>query len=256
MLVKEEVWCNIPLLHIVEDAYEEREIPVAIFLHGFTSAKEHNLHYAYNLAKKGVRVLLPDAHLHGVRAEKLDEIELSIRFWEVVMTSIEEVNLLQEELKRRELVKTVKVGVGGTSMGGITTLGSLAIYDWIDAAMVMMGTPGFVELSKAQISQFEEKGFTLPITEAEKHQLFDQLSMFDLTKNPTALKGRPLYFWHGQKDPVVPYVPTYRFYESIRESYADTDGQLVFVSDKDASHAVTRSGLLGAVNWLASHLNE
>ena len=49
---------------------------LSIFLHGFTSAKEHNLHYAYNLAKKGIRVLLPDAHLHGVREENLDEVEL------------------------------------------------------------------------------------------------------------------------------------------------------------------------------------
>lgn len=256
MLIKEESWNNIPLLHIVEDEYEKQEIPVAIFLHGFTSAKEHNLHYAYNLAKQGVRVLLPDAHLHGVRAENLDEIELSLRFWEIVMTSIEEVQVIHEELKQRGLVKTAKVGVGGTSMGGIATLGSLAIYEWINASIVMMGAPGFVELSKAQMSQFEERGFTLPITQEEKNQLLDQLSLFDLTKKPAALNGRPIYFWHGQKDPVVPFTPTYKFYESIKEAYAEQPEKLVFVSDKSAGHAVTRPGILGAVSWLASHLNE
>ena len=256
MLIKEESWNDIPLLHIVEDEYEEQEIPVAIFLHGFTSAKEHNLHYAYNLAKKGIRVIMPDAHLHGVRTEDLDEVELSLRFWEIVMTTIEEVSLLHKELKGRGLVKTVKIGVGGTSMGGIATLGSLTIYEWIDAAMLMMATPGFVELSKAQMSEFESRGFELPITEEEKNQLLDQLSIFDLTKNRAALNNRPLYFWHGQKDPVVPYAPTYKFYESIKESYADRPGKLVFVSDKAAGHAVTRPGLLGAVQWLASQLNE
>ena len=256
MIVKEELWNGIPFLHIVEDNSEQQELPVLIFLHGFTSAREHNLHYAYNLAKKGIRVLLPDAHLHGVRDQNLDEAELSLRFWEIVMTSIEEVNVLQDELKKRGLVTTEKISVGGTSMGGITTLGSLAIYEWVDAAIVMMGAPGFVELSKAQISQVEAKGFKLPITEEEKHQLFNQLSMFDLTKNPSALNGRPVYFWHGKNDPVVPYAPTYAFYESIKEAYEGQPGRLVFVTDKAAGHAVSRPGMLDAVNWLASQLNE
>ncbi len=70
----------------------DKELPVVIFLHGFQSAKEHNLHYAYNMAKKGLRVLLPDAHLHGARSEELDEVQLSLRFWEIVLTSIEEMN--------------------------------------------------------------------------------------------------------------------------------------------------------------------
>lgn len=113
MIVEEELWNGIPLLHIVEDKFEKQELPVMIFLHGFTSAKEHNLHYAYNLAKKGIRVLLPDAHLHGVRDQNLDEVELSLRFWEIVMTSIEEVKILQDELKKRGLVTTEKISVGG-----------------------------------------------------------------------------------------------------------------------------------------------
>ena len=256
MIIKEELWSGIPFLHIVEEKSEKQEVPVVIFLHGFTSAREHNLHYAHNLAKKGIRVLLPDAHLHGVRDQNLDEVELSLRFWEIVMTSIEEVNVLQNELKKRGFVTTGKIGIGGTSMGGITTLGSLAIYNWVDAAIVMMGAPGFVELSKAQMSEVEAKGFKLPITEDEKNQLLDKLSMFDLTKNPSALKGRPVYFWHGKKDPVVPYAPTYQFYESMKEAYVDRPEQFTFVTDKDAGHAVTRPGILGAVNWLASQLNE
>ena len=74
---------------------------------------------------------------------------------------------------KRKLVTTEKIGVGGTSMGGITTLGCLKIYDWIDTAAVMMGAPGFVELAKAQIRQFERDGFKLPVTEEEREQLFE-----------------------------------------------------------------------------------
>ncbi|MHA6258446.1 serine aminopeptidase domain-containing protein [Sporosarcina sp. CAU 1771] len=256
MIIQEELWGHIPLLHIIEEDLKNQDVPVVIFLHGFTSAKEHNLHYAYNLAKKGVRVLLPDAHLHGARHENLDEVELSLRFWEIISTSMEEVAILRDELIRRKLSTSQKIAVGGTSMGGITTLGCLRIYEWIDVAAVMMGSPSFVELAKGQISQFERRGFKLPVTEVEKKQLLDNLAQFDLTKKPASLNQRPLYFWHGKSDTVVPYEPTHNFYKSIKEDYSDVPNRLVFVSDEEAGHTVSRNGMKGAVNWIASQLKE
>lgn len=255
MIIKEETWNNIPLLHIVEDQYVNQEVPVVIFLHGFTSAKEHNLHYAYNIAKKGIRVLLPDACLHGKRAERLDEVELSLRFWEIVLTSIEELGFIRKELETQQLISTAKIGVGGTSMGAITTLGSLTVYDWIDTAVSMMGAPGFVQLANAQIKRFEQDGFKLPISTEETAELFDKLSTFDLTKHPNYLNNRPVYFWHGKADPVVPYTPTYTFYEQVKNDYSYVPERISFVTDDVASHSVTRTGMLGAVDWFASHLN-
>ncbi|MCZ2258999.1 prolyl oligopeptidase family serine peptidase [Sporosarcina sp. G11-34] len=254
MIVKEESWCNIPLLHIVEEEFIGQEIPVAIFFHGFTSAKEHNLHFAYNLAKQGVRVILPDAHLHGVRSESLDEVELGLRFWEVVLTSIEELNVIREELFKRELVTTAAIGIGGTSMGGITSLGSLKMYDWINSAIIMMGAPNFVELANAQIGQFERRGFELPISIDEKNQLLENLATFDLTKDQFLLKQRPVYFWHGMNDTIVPYEPTYNFYEAVKADYKDVPERLIFESDEGAGHEVSRHAMLGATNWLASQL--
>lgn len=255
MIVKEEKWHNIPLLHIVEEQYIEKEIPVVIFLHGFTSAKEHNLHYAYNLAKKGIRVLLPDALLHGERSEKLDDIEKALRFWEVVLTSIEELEVIHKELRSRRLVTDQKIGVGGTSMGAITTLGALTQYEWIDTAVSMMGAPGFVELAKAQIGRFEDDGFKLPISEEEKESILNKLSDFDLTKNPVSLANRPVFFWHGKIDPVVPYKPTYTFSNDVQKDYIDVPERISFTTDKTAGHSVSRSGMLSSVDWFASHLN-
>ncbi len=254
MIVNEENWGHVPLLHIVQEELENKQIPVVIFLHGFTSAKEHNLHYAYTIAKKGIRVLLPDGHLHGARDENLDEVQLSLRFWEIVLTSIEEVGFLREELVNRGLVTKENIGLGGTSMGGITTLGCLAVYDWIDTAAVMMGAPGFVQLSKAQMSQFERGGFKLPITEEEKQGLLNTLSAFDLTKHSSLLNKRPVYFWHGKLDTVVPYEPTYNFYEAVKKDYADVPELIKFESDDKAGHAVSRAGMLQATEWLACHL--
>ena len=254
VIVNEEMWGTIPLLHIVEKELEDKQVPVVIFAHGFTSAKEHNLHYAYNMAKKGVRVLLPDAHLHGVRHENLDEVQLGLRFWETVLTSIEEIGFLREELMARQLITTQNIGLGGTSMGGITTLGCLTVYDWVDAATVMMGAPGFVQLAKAQMAQFENRGFKLPITTEERASLLDTLSTFDLTKHPKALQNRPVFFWHGKQDTVVPYESTYNFYEAVKKAYIDAPERFEFMSDDTAGHAVSRVGMLYAADWFARHL--
>ena len=256
LIVTEEQWGNIPLLHIVEEEHADKELPVVIFLHGFQSAKEHNLHYAYNMAKKGLRVLLPDAHLHGARSEELDEVQLSLRFWEIVLTSIEEMNFLREEIMERGYLKTGKLGMGGTSMGGITTFGCLSVYGWIDSATIMMGTPGFVQLAKAQMAQFERRGFQLPITNEERKGLLNTLGEFDLTKRTGALDNRPIYFWHGKQDAVVPYQPTFNFYEAVKRDYAAVSERIHFVTDNTAGHAVSRQGMLQSADWFARHLNE
>lgn len=253
MLIKEEQWAGIPLLHVYPENGED-SAPVAIFLHGFTSAKEHNLHYAFNLAKRGVRVLLPDAHLHGVREEGLDEVQLSLRFWETVLTTIEEVGMLKEELAVR-FPDARKFGLAGTSMGGIETLGCLKAYDWIDAAGVMMGTPGYVKLAKAQMSQYESRGFEIPLTKEERDALFETLGRFDLTKDRKALAQRPVYFWHGMNDETVPFKPTANFIEACRADYEEVPERLKFTADRQAGHAVSRTGMLECTDWLATHLN-
>ncbi len=256
MIVNEETWSGIPLLHVVEESLQEQQLPVVIFLHGFTSAKEHNLHYAYNMAKQGIRVILPDAHLHGTRDEELDEVQLSLRFWEIILTSIEEVSIIKEELVKKGIVTTEKIGLGGTSMGGITTFGCLTVFDWINAATIMMGTPGYVQFAKAQMAQFERGGFKLPITDEEKRSLLETLSTFDMTKHPQALNNRPIYFWHGQQDTTVPHDPTFNFYNAMKKAYVETPERFVFVSDKMAGHAVSRTGMLESAKWFADYLKD
>lgn len=257
MNVENERWGHIPLLHVYKESLREQQVPVVIFLHGFTSAKEHNLHYAYQLAEKGFRVLLPDAHLHGERQENLDEIQLSLRFWEIILTSIEEVAMLREQLIERNLIMDhTKLGLAGTSMGGIETLGCLNVYPWIDTAAVMMGSPGYVHLAKAQMAQYEARGFKLPITDVERMQMFDTLRKFDLTLNPSALNGRPVFFWHGVQDNVVPYEPTFNFFNALKKSYVHDPERFQFMTDKSAGHAVSRKGMLESTSFIAHYLSQ
>ncbi|WP_033540922.1 prolyl oligopeptidase family serine peptidase [Planococcus sp. CAU13] len=256
MKIIQEIWEGIPLLHVVPDDAEGKKLPTVIFLHGHMSAKEHNLHYAFQLADKGIRVLLPDAHLHGEREEGQDAIQLSLRFWEIVLTSIEEIGHIHKIAQEKQLVKG-EPAVAGTSMGGITTLGALTVYPWISTAAIMMGAPNYVELANAQMAQFESRGFTLPITEEERAKMLATLAQFDGTKKMETFNNRPLYFWHGEQDIIVPFGPTYDFYKKLKASYGeDAEKNLQFIREKETGHAVSRPGMLAATEWLAEHLKE
>ncbi|WP_342537082.1 prolyl oligopeptidase family serine peptidase [Sporosarcina sp. FSL K6-3508] len=255
MIIRSEQWQHIPVLHIVEQSKDQEHIPTVIFFHGFMSAKEHNLHYAYNLAKQGIRVILPDAKLHGARSESTDEFQLQMRFWEIVLTSIKEADVIRQELKARDLVEdSTSIGVGGTSMGGITTFGCLASYDWIDAASVMMGSPAFTRLAKGQIAYAERAGKELPVTPAEREQLFAALEQVDLSKNPNRLNRRPIFMWHGEQDTLVPFELTNEFYSEIQQDYKDHPERLGWMPEEESGHAVSRPGMLASVDWLAQHL--
>lgn len=253
MKISKERWGDIPLLHITPEGSEKQKLPTVIFLHGHMSAKEHNLHYAYQLADKGIRVLLPDAHLHGEREEGQDAIQLSLRFWEIVLTSIEEIGFIHNMAKEKNLVEG-EPAIGGTSMGGITTLGAMTVYPWIPAAAVMMGAANYVELASAQMSQFESRGFTLPITAEERSNMLATLAQFDGTKKLESFSGRPMFFWHGEQDNVVPFGPTYDFYKKLKSTYSDADQKLQFLREKETGHAVSRPGMLAATEWFAGQL--
>lgn len=82
--------------------------------------------------------------------------------------------------------------------------------------------------------------------------MFDTLSTFDASNHPDNLIETPLFFWHGEKDPVVPYEPTAQFIASLRKQYNKQN--IVLMNEKSAGHAVSRKGLLASMKWLANSL--
>ena len=131
-------------------------------------------------------------------------------------------------------------------MGAITTLGAITQYSWIKAAVSMMGTPAYQDFAQAQLNEFANQGIDLGYSEAQKEAIFNDLQKYDLSLQPEKLHGRPLFVWHGEKDPVVPI-------SGIRSFVSGPlfeKGQVTYITDKHAGHAVTRKGLLEAVNWI------
>lgn len=249
MIVQKEQWEGIPLLHVYKEEMK-KDAPIVIFLHGFMSAKEHNLHYAYNLVEKGVRVILPDAYMHGERSENLPESQMNLIFWRIVIRYVEEVGILHKELKGKGF--NGNIGVMGTSMGGITTTGCLKKYDWIMAASVLMGAVSYTEMAQFQLKQMEEQGVHIPMTEQQRQDIMETLKEYNVKTNLAIFERVPVMFWHGQKDPVVPFQMTYPFYELlVREGKANN---VEYIADEKAGHAVSRMGVLAVTAFIAQHL--
>jgi uncharacterized protein len=254
IVVKHEYIKSIPLLNIVNQEDQWEKLPLIIFIHGFTSAKEHNLHYAYLLAESGFRVLLPDALYHGEREQGLDEKDLYTHFWDIVLNTINEINIIKEFYNKEGLIKAGQIGICGTSMGGIITLGALTQYDWIKAAVSLMGMPAYEQFSLWQLDQLKKQGVTLPFTDDQIEQQLSILREYDLSLQPEKLSYRPLLFWHGKKDPMVPYTLSYDFYEMIKPEYQNSPENLLFLMDEKAGHNVSRKGLMATVGWFERHL--
>lgn len=254
ILVEKKRIKDIPVLHIVKQKQFSDRIPLIIFLHGFTSTKERNMHAAYLFAEKGFRVVMPEAKYHGERAEGFSEMELGFRFWEIVLTSIEELSIIKDNLSEEGLVDPSKIGVAGTSMGAITTIGALAKYDWIKAAVSLMGNPSYEQFALWQLNEMEKRNVELGISKDEISVLLNQLKKYDLSLQPEKLNKRPVLFWHGKLDKVVPYHSAYHFYEQNRKSYEGTEGVFEFITDEKAGHAVSNAGVVAAANWFEKHL--
>ncbi|KIL50182.1 esterase [Jeotgalibacillus alimentarius] len=244
---------GIPCLHVAKQQSDHSS--VIFFFHGFMSAKEHNLHYAYLLAEKGFDVILPDAAYHGERSDGSDETVMSTRFWQIVVRSIEEFSAMKKALSDEGYANDTRIGAAGTSMGGITTLGALKKYEWIHTAVSLMGSPAYVGFAKAQIQHFERNGFKLPMSEEEVNEQLKVLEAYDLSLHPEKLNNRPLMFWHGKADTVVPYEPTYAFFKAIHQLYVKKD-HLRFISEETEGHKVTRKGLLETVKWFDHHMKS
>lgn len=245
---------NIPVLHIVDANLAEDKLPLVIFQHGFTSAKEHNLHIAYLLAGEGYRVLLPDAVHHGEREDDLSGKKRQYVFWEIVIQSLTELDQLRQHFVDRNLVQEDRIGMSGTSMGGILTFGALTQYPWIKAAVSLMGSPSYFKLANAQIRYLKEEGFSLPISEEEMITQIEGLQSYDLSLQEDKLDGRPLMMWHSTVDKVVPYTLTYDFYNQIKPLYEGKEDRLKFIKDETSGHKVSREAVLALVDWFKTHL--
>ncbi|WP_157950904.1 prolyl oligopeptidase family serine peptidase [Peribacillus acanthi] len=254
VIVKREVIKDIPVLHVVKQELVYETLPFVLFVHGFTSVKERNLTIAYLLAEKGIRVVMPEAILHGERSEGYDEFKMGLNFWKIVKNTIQELEVLKNEYVRNGLADEARIGLSGTSMGGIITMGALRKYDWIKSGVCFMGSPAYVEFAEFQVNNIRKAVKEMPITEEEIQQEYEGLKEYDPSLGIEHWRAVPLLFWHGERDMVVPYHSAYKFYEKLKPMYEQQGVEITFILEEKAVHVVSHSAMLEATKWFEKHL--
>lgn len=254
VIIEQEQLAGVPVLHVVKSEKQDARLPLIFFIHGFTSAKEHNLHFGYLLAEAGYRAVLPDALFHGERDKGLSERKLQLSFWDIVVRTITEIEEMKNDLVSRGLADPERIGLAGTSMGGIVTFGALAVYPWVRAAVALMGCPNYSAFFDEMIEEGKRRQIDIPLPPTLLALEKEKLARYDLSKQPEKLAGRPLFIWHGKADQVVPYAYTYEFYKQIKPLYEGNEDRLQFIADPHAGHKVTREAFLETVRWFRKHV--
>jgi uncharacterized protein len=254
VIVKREVIKDIPVLHVAKQDSMKEKMPFVLFVHGFTSVKERNLTIAYLLAEKGFRVVLPEAILHGERSEGYDELNMGLNFWKIVKNTIHELEVLKNEYVRMGLADKTRIGLSGTSMGGIITMGALRRYDWIKSAVCFMGSPAYVEFAEFQVENIRKVVKEMPMTEEEIQQEYEGLKEYDPSLSIEEWRPIPLLFWHGDRDSVVPYQSAYNFYEQLKPLYEECGVEMSFLLEEKAVHVVSHYAMTEATKWFEKHL--
>lgn len=241
---------RIPYLVVEKVHVRNVPLPTVIYYHGFHGGKEDSLTIAYKLAQKDIRVILPDCHMHGERKGNVTQIEIELSFWDIVMQNVKELEVIKKTLQWNNLIADGKVGVGGTSMGGITTCAALTQYQWINVAGVVMGTPNLLDYATLLITEFN-KANKEQICERQKEEVITKLKEYDLSLQPELLHDRPLQFWHGEDDQVVPTKLALDFYETNK---VHNGKNFKFVKEAGRAHHVSRLAVFETVAWFDEHL--
>ncbi|WP_086311991.1 hydrolase [Enterococcus sp. 7F3_DIV0205] len=209
---------KIPVLEVVAEENKNNILPLVIYYHGWQSSKELSLTQARKLAKKGIRVILPDAMNHGERKTGPVSPIPSVTFWSSIQYNIIEFAQLVRHFDKQQLIEEGNIGVGGVSMGGITTCALLTQHPEIKTAACMMGTPAPLRYIERVMERSAELDFFVP---QDLPLLLSWVANYDLSQNPEKLAQRPTLFWHGTKDPKIPYEDMADFYRRIEtEPYA------------------------------------
>jgi len=239
---------GIQVIHAVPAGQYQQSLPTIFFYHGFLSSKELYSYFGYTLAKAGFRVILPDALMHGARSER-DEAKCVAHFWQILQHNVEELAVLKDVFVSRGLADPQRLGVGGVSMGGMTTMAALVRFPWVKVAVNLMGSGYFSRLSHHLFP-------AVTAGDSAQRKVFEReaapLLTLDITGQTALIADKPLFVWHGEQDDVVPFEESLRLQQELTASGAAVN--LTFVSEPEAKHKVTVHALSEATAFFARTL--
>lgn len=243
---------GVSTLFVTNVEHKNKELPTLIYYHGFGSGKENNLTIAYLLAEKGYRVILPDCHYHGERHNNITNNDRQLAFWDIVIQSIKELDQIKLYLDAENLLIDNRIGVAGTSMGGMVTAGALVVYPWINLGGLLMSTGKLTSFAQGLISHYNDQN-EQKISDDEANRVLTQLQQYDLYNHIDMLNDRPLFLWHGDDDVVVPPAHASQLVEKIEETNQAV-GKVKFITEENRGHHLSRFAINEATNYISTYL--
>lgn len=190
--------------------------PMILMIHGYLCLKEQHMLHAYNLARHGFFVVLPDAYGHGERNTTGE----NCTFFEAALNTTTEINYLIDSYSKDERVDITRVGLTGFSMGGCITFNYLAGEDMrIKAAVPVIGTPDWVSIMKTEGVKAEMKASGLVKSDADMEEYARIASKVQPLNKFTNMKDIPLLILSGGDDPIIPTDIVKQFYEQLQALY-------------------------------------
>jgi fermentation-respiration switch protein FrsA (DUF1100 family) len=240
---------QVPLLHVYPKGLVG-PAPTILWHHGWASAKENHRRPAEILAASGMRVLMPDAYLHGERTPpaNFDGTAVKRRFWEVVLRTIQESDSIITEAIAAGWTDPSRIGSGGHSMGAMIAAGAIARYKWTKVAVLCNGCPCYI-----WGDQTERWVHGLPDATPEEQRL---LAAYDPEHRLNQIAPRPLLLLHGQADTTVPVAASRRFVEAARPFYLEQPDHLELKEFPGVGHHVTDEMLQALGDWFTRHLGN
>lgn len=218
---------NIPVIECYPEGKATATLPAIVYYHGWQTNKELVVPQGRKYARKGFRVILPDAQNHGDRRAKMSDIP-SLTFFQTIQGNLLEFSYLIARYQSKKLIND-QIGVGGLSMGGMTTFALLTHHPEIKAAAILMGTPNLVGYRQQIKIGAKSTHIFYPDDFSE---LTNWIENYDLASQAEKVGQIPLYIWHGAEDKAVPFHET----EAFVKQNPQLDMQVRF--DNDRGHLV------------------
>ena len=182
--------------------------PAVMVLHGAGSRKENHADYARAAVAHGLAALTFDNRGHGETEGPLGA------------GVIEDLGALAAWLARRPGIDAGRIGVRGSSMGGLLAIHAAAASDDIAAAVAICPAAEWMlaeDVQRVLDGRPPPAGSALAEMRIDAAGLADWLDRNDVEEAVERMGAKPLLLIHARGDEVVPYTQSEKLYERAAE---------------------------------------
>ncbi len=253
--------------------------PAVIYLHGTGGDRNADNAFNRNLARRGFFVVTIDARYHGQgrgTTAYFDAIFAAYVSGDAnpfLYDTVWDVMRLIDYLEQRPDVDSERVGLVGSSKGGMETYLTAAVEPRVDVAVPWIGVQSWawaldngqwqprVASIQGAVDRAAQHDGVASIDVDYVRRFYDRAvpgiyGEFDATEMLPAIAPRPLLVVNGDSDPKTP-LPALRLIETTtKQAYvaAAATENFVLRIQPNTGHSVTEASLAATLDWFVAHL--